>query len=121
MTVQQPPTTVPAAFVINTAISGAISLEHWIGGQVVVPSAWTAANMGFKVSDSATGTFTILKDDVGTPVQISNITTNASYAYSLPTELFKSRYIKLWSKSATAGTVTDVNQAAARSLSVYLK
>ena len=103
------------------AITEAISMEHWIGGQVVVPSAWTAANIGFKVCDTADGTFVILKDDVGTPIQISNITTDASYAYSLPTEIFKARYMKLWSKSATAGTVTDANQAASRSLSVYLK
>ncbi len=103
------------------ALSGVFDMTGHAGGMVLVPGAWDAANIGFQVSPTSDGTFNILRDESGTPVQISNVLTNGARWYAFPAEVFAARFVKLWSKSATAGTETDVNQTAARSLTVLLK
>jgi hypothetical protein len=103
----------------GTAESEAFSLVDSVGdaGLVGVPGTWTAAAMGFKVSDSIGGTFSPLRDESGAVVQISGIVTNAAGWYKLPDALRGALYAKLWSQ--TAGS--DTNQAAARSLVVVAK
>lgn len=103
------------------ALSAAFDFRGWSGGMVIVPSAWTAANIGFQVCDEEAGTFAIARDDDGAPLNISSILTNGSRAYELPPELFGAHYVKLWSKSATDATETGVNQGADRALTVMLK
>ena len=98
-----------------------LDMTHYSGGVVIVPAVWDAANIGFTVSPTSGGTFVILRDYLGTPVQISGIETAGSRAYSLPMEIFACGFIKLWSKSLTTLTETDVNQAANRTLTVILK
>lgn len=105
----------------GAAISEAIDVRECVGGFVIVPGAWTDANIGFQVCDTSSGTFVALKDKTGSPLQIASITTNASFAYAIPTEAFPAMFVKLWSKSTTAATTTDTNQGAARSLTVILK
>jgi hypothetical protein len=119
--IQQPPTTLTLTIANNEALSTAFNVDDWIGGLVVVPSAWTDANIGFKVAESSDGTYVILCTDAGVPIQISGITTNASKAYKIPTDIFPARWVKLWSKNTTAATTTDNNQGAARTLKVVLK
>jgi len=122
MTVEQPPKLVVTSIASGAATSGAIDMRHWVMGMVLVPSAWTAANIGFQVCDTEDGTFVAVKDDTGTPVQISSVTTDASFWYQFPSpDLFAGYFVKLWSKSTTAATVTDTNQGAARALKVLLK
>jgi hypothetical protein len=103
---------------INTALSEAFAFGGWEYGQVIVPAEWTAANIGFCVCDTVAGTYVILRDDTGTPVQVSGIKADGSRAYALPAKLAGARFVKLWSKHATAGTETDVNQTAERALVV---
>lgn len=105
----------------GAAISGAFNMSDHLLGLVIVPAEWTDANIGFKVCDVSGGTFVIACDKTGSPIQIAGITTNASKAYAIPTELFPGMWVKLWSKSTTAATTTDTNQGAARSLVVILK
>lgn len=120
--IQQPPKTEGLTISINTAITtAAFSMAEFVGGFVIVPSAWTAANIGFKICDTYDGTYVIARDETGVPIQISSITTNASYAYQIPTDLFGAIWVKLWSKNTTAATITDTNQGAERSLTVILK
>ena len=107
--------------IINTAVSSAIDIRDFSAGIVITSAAWTAANIGIKVSQAEDGTFVILRDILAAPVQISGIATAASNAYVLPDEVFAAGFIKLWSKHATAATETDVNQGAERSLWVLLK
>jgi len=122
MTVQQPPTVLTVTIANGAATSGAFDMRYWVSGAVLVPSAWTAANIGFQVCDTETGTFVALKDDTGVPVQISSVTTDTSFWYEFPTpEVFSGHFVKLWSKSTTAATVTNTNQGAARTLTVMLK
>jgi len=107
----------------GAAITAVINTADAAGGAVLIPSAWTAANLGFQMppDSGTTGTFVALKDEAGNPVQISSITTDASFWYAIPAEVFPAATIKLWSKSTTAATVTDTNQNAARSILVVLK
>ena len=105
----------------SAAVSGVLDVGDWSGGIVITPAAWTAANIGIKVSQASDGTFVTLRDIIAAPVQISGIATSASNAYVLPDEIFAAGYIKLWSKHATAATETGVNQGADRSIWVLLK
>ena len=121
MAVQQPPTALTVTIADGAAISGAFDLTDFIGGIVIIPDSWTDANMGFKVCETQTGTFVILRDNTGVPVQISGIITNAANAYKIPDDIFPARWVKLWSKNTTAATVTDNNQTGAISPVVMLK
>ncbi len=103
----------------GVAESQAFSLADLVGdaGLVGVPSAWTAAGLGFKVSDSFAGTYSPLRDEAGAVVQVSGIITNAAAWYKLPDALRGALYVKLWSQ--TSGS--DTNQAAERALVVCAK
>jgi len=92
------------------------------GGMVhLAGTVWTAANIGFKVSPTSGGSFAILYDYLGAPVQISGVGTAISGAYQIPDEFFPAGFVKLWSKSTTAATITDTNQGDARAITVVLK
>jgi hypothetical protein len=103
------------------AQSQALSAEEMAGAHVHVPAAWTAANLGFMVSPTKDGTYVVLNDELGVPVQIAGIITNAANAYVVPDGMYPAGYFKLWSKSAVAATRTDVDQEADRSLTIVLK
>jgi hypothetical protein len=121
--VQQPPTVLTVTIADDAAISGAFYVAPFIGGIVTIPAAWVAANMGFKVSDREDGTYTILReDDTDQPVQIQYVSTSTAKSYKIPNEIFPALWVKLWSKSATAATETDVNQSGGPlSITVMLK
>lgn len=107
---------------INTAVAALpFDMSNYIGGMVITPTAWTAANIGFYVCDTVDGTYVIAKDKNGIPIQISTVATGAAGAYAIPVEIFSAKFVKLWSKNTTAATETDVNQAAARILRVMIK
>ncbi|MHA1962153.1 MAG: hypothetical protein ACW99U_18265 [Candidatus Thorarchaeota archaeon] len=105
----------------GTAESSVINMSQYAGGLVITPSAWSSANIGFKVSATISGTYYILRTDAGVPVQISTIKTDGARAYKMPDDVFVCHWVKLWSKNTTAATETDVNQGAARALTVLLK
>lgn len=106
----------------GAALSNAFYFGSTDQGMVLIPSAWTAANIGFQFSATESGTFTFLEHhDSGEPVQIGNIPTSTSVWKEFPPEVKAGMWVKLWSKSSTAATETDTNQGAARSLTVVLK
>lgn len=106
----------------NAAISEAFDMSDYIGGMVMVPDSWTAANIGFKVCDTLAGTYVNAKDKDGVPIQIGTVNATTGAAYAIPTELFPALFVKIWSKHATPATETDVNQTgAAKALKVMLK
>ena len=103
----------------GAAESSAFSLWPLIGdaGLVGVPSVWTAAAIGFKVSTEQAGTFVPLRSETGAIVEITGVQAAAAAWYKLPDALKGAMWVKLWSQ--TAGV--DTNQAAARSLQVMAK
>lgn len=101
----------------SAALGSAVKIEGHQSGIVIMPAAWTAASMGFKVCDTENGTYVIVRAIDGTPLQIAGIVTDAANAYKIPDDVFNGAvWVKPWSKHATAGTITDVNQAAARTI-----
>ena len=105
-----------ATIAINTAISGAIDVSRYSGMQVFMPAVWTSANIGFKVCATEDGTYVQLNDKDDALVEISSPA--VSEAYNVPSEIFPSMFLKLWSQD---GSSSDTNQAAARTLTVVLK
>ncbi len=107
----QPPTVIPVVIADNAYLSNAFSMIDWGVGILTVPTGWVAANIGFQVCHTEGGTYTILREeDTDQPVQIQYVSTSAARSYRVPVELFAAQWVKLWSKSATAATETDVNQ-----------
>ena len=101
------------------AESGVINLTQYASGLVILPAAWTAADLGIKVCGSDGGTFVPLKDmsnAYGTDVSIDGPV--ASAAYPIPVWAFPAQYVKLWSHN---GEGTDTDQEAKRTLTVFLK
>ena len=103
----------------SAAVSDAIDFRNYAGGMILMPAAWTVADIGFKVCGSGDGTFAPLKDRsnaYGTDVSIDGPV--ASAAYPIPPFVFAAPYVQLWSHD---GSGNDTNQAAERTLIVYLK
>ena len=107
--------TTTATIANGAAVSGAIDLRGYAGGLIRMPAAWTAAHVGFQVSDATAGTYVPLYDRDGALVTIN---VAVSRAYPLPAEAFGARYVKLWSQN---GAGADANQGAARDIGVDLK
>lgn len=108
----------------GAAVTEEFRYERAKHGMVLIPGAWTAANIGFQVSATSGGTFTFVEHhDSGEPIQINTIPTNLSVWKEFPPELkdLPAVYMKLWSKSSTDATETGTNQGAARTLVVVLK
>jgi hypothetical protein len=100
----------------GAALSDAIDMRDFVYLSVALPSAWTAASIGFYVASSLGGTFQPLYDDDGNLAQIDSPA--ASKTYSAPAALGGGHFLKLWSQN---GSGTNTNQAAERSLVVHLK
>ncbi len=96
-----------------------LSAEIDLGGSsmqtILMPAAWTAASLTFQVFEATGGTYRNLYDDSGTEV---TVTTAASRAIPMPSELAGTRFIKL--RSGTSGTpVTQLS--ANKIITVLLK
>ena len=103
--------------IANTAsLSGAIDVSRYSGMQVFMPSAWTSANIGFKVCATEDGTYVQLNDKDDALVEIASPA--VSEAYNAPSEIFPSLFLKLWSQD---GAGSNTAQGAARTLTVVLK
>ena len=97
-------------------LSGAIDMRRFTRLLVHMPSAWTAASIGFKVAPSNGGTYQILYDDNGDLLQIDSAA--ASKSYAAPAGIAGAGWVKLWSQN---GSGTNTAQAAARTLTLELK
>jgi len=116
MNLQRGTTSLEVTIANGTAVSGAFEMSNHAGGLVLMPGAWTAASIGFQVSDSPGGTFYPLYDSGGSLVQIEGPAVDSAYA--IPAEVFGAAWVKLWSQDGSAG---EENQTADRSVGVVLK
>ncbi len=98
----------------GTAVSNAINYRDFATGGFIMPGAWTAAAIAFKVSSDGI-TFQPLKVAAGTLLELATGAINE--ARPLPAELAGFAFFQFWSETAGA----DTNQAADRVLQVHLK
>lgn len=92
-----------------------LDFRAFASGIIMMPDEWTAADIGFRVCDTADGTFLPLYNEEGDLVQIAS--PQEDRAYSLPPEVFAAHYVRLWSQDAGA----DEAQAAERVITLTLK
>ena len=105
-----------AVIAINAAVSGVIDYGDYGYGVFLMPTAWTAATMCFKVCDTPDGTFLPLYGSDGTA--LLEITVAVDVAIPLPSQLEGVRYFQFWS---TDGAGADEVQLAARTIKVEIK
>jgi hypothetical protein len=91
------------------ALSWPVSLQNFTSGTLHMPAEWTAADIGFYVSDSLNGTYQPLLTAGGARVELS---VTAGNSYALPNAVMSASFVKLWSQSGGV----DVNQAADRQI-----
>jgi hypothetical protein len=101
----------------SAALSGAIDFRRFSRMEVHMPSAWTAADIGFQVSGAIDGTYLPLYDEADPAVLLEIGAPAVDQAHVAPAKLAGAAFVKLWSQTAGTG----VNQAAERLLVVVLK
>lgn len=111
------PAILPTATILNgTALSQPISLaDHLLCG-IIIPAAWTAANLTLQASDAIDGTFGDVYDSGGTE---KSITVGAAGRTILlnPSDFAGFAFVRFRSGTAAA----PVNQGAARDLKLVLR
>ena len=101
--------------VAGASESQAIDFRNHVMLQVHVPAAWTAADIGFKVSTTVDGTYVPLYNEAGDLLEM--ILISPSTALVAPPRVAGGYFIKLWSQSAEV----NVPQAAERLMEVVMK
>lgn len=102
----------------NATESGVIELRGYKLAAVIIPSAWTTADLTVLVSPTKEGTYVPLYTDDGTEVKVTVGGTSRAVAFDFfATSLATCAFIKL--RSGTAST--PVAQADPRTLIVLLK
>ena len=96
-----------------------IQAEYHASMAIHVPSAWTAADIGFLACDTETGTFAPVKGSDGSRLKITTVATAAAGWYAAPAGVMDHRFLKLASID-TADESAEA-QAADRALVVMLK
>lgn len=97
----------------GAAVSAPFNIDQFSKALFHMPAAWTAADMGFQVSQTVGGTYHPLSDSSG----IIALTVAVDGSYLIPADIAAARFIKFWSHSAGV----DTNQGAARTIGVDLK
>jgi len=80
-----------------------------LAGFLHMPALWTAANIGFLVSSTVSGTYAPLYDIDGNLVVITGPTANNTY--TLPADLAGSSFVKLWSNTAGSNEAQGADRA----------
>lgn len=101
----------------GAAVSGSVAIAGARGVAVQVPSAWTAADIGFDVSEDGSTWLPVKR--LATYIRITNVPTGAAQLLPAPAELWAAgAYAFIRLVSLTVGLETTVNQGAARTLKV---
>jgi hypothetical protein len=103
----------PVVIGSGQALSGEADLEGRVLVGVVIPAAWSAANLTFQGAAAPGGTFQDVYDDAGTEY----VVTAAASRHIAVQVLEALQYVKV--RSGTAGT--PVNQVAERTVTLITK
>lgn len=119
----QPLRTVTVTIAINTATSTAFECQKERVVGVLVPSAWTAADITFDASFTD-GTFVKVVNRAGAAYKLTGVATAASEFQLVSGDANQADIIisapRLRLVSTNTGSEADVNQDAARTLTVVL-
>lgn len=110
---------VDVTIVSGAAVSEAIDFRRYNSGIIIGPSAWTAANLGFQVSENSDADFVRIGSSASASVEITAVPAAASIAWALPSGLAGAKFFRLWSKNT--GSDADVNQGGDRAFTLILK
>ena len=102
----------------DAAVSDVLDYGDYGYGVFLMPAAWTAATMCFKVCGTPDGTFLPLYSWLGSVGVLVGFTVTVDVALPLPSQLQGVTYFKFWS---TDGSGADQAQAAARTIKVEIK
>ncbi len=108
---------VTATIANGASLSDEVDLAGESAQALVMPAAWTAANLTFVASDVSGGTFVPVHDDAGVEVSVTAAASRCIGFDAVARELDGLRFVKV--RSGTTGV--PVNQGAARALVLILK
>ena len=106
-----------ATIASGASLSGEIDLEGYVLLGIIMPSAWTTADLSFQVSDESGGTFVDLYDDNETEVVVEAAASRGIGVDTFATTIGAFRYLKVRS----GDTGTPVTQGAERTIKLVLK
>lgn len=110
-----------AVVTVTTTGDGAIDLTGVAWGSVIMPVAWTAANLAFFACGTRDGTYVPMRDEAGAALMITGIATATADSYYIPGKVNAGGP---WTKcrSVTVGTdpTSAVLQAADRTIVVVV-
>jgi hypothetical protein len=112
--------TVTATIASGQALSGAIELNEHAAHRLlalVMPAAWTTANLTFQAAATLDGTYQNLHNDEGTEVSVTAAASRVIAIDKAVASLAPLRFLKI--RSGTGAT--PVNQAADRTLTLLVK
>jgi hypothetical protein len=101
----------------SASVSGEFDLEAYKLVGIIMPSAWTAANLTFQAAPVSGGTFADMYDDAGDEVTVTAAASRAIGADYIAGALAAFRVLKI--RSGTSAT--PVTQAAERTITLVLK
>ena len=115
----EPAKTANVTIASGAAISGAIDLSERTLLAIEMPAAWTAADVGFSVATTLTGTYKPLWV-LGDSARLLIDTAAASRIISVDPDSFRGvRYLKI--ESLDTGDGSAENQAAARTITIIAR
>jgi hypothetical protein len=94
-----------------------LDLRNYQKGSIRFPSAWTAADLGFKIIGNDASEI-LLEDSSANVIKMTSIPTAAASWRAIPADVFSARVMKL--VSINTATEADENQGAERALEIYL-
>jgi len=119
VSVERKTTSVTMTIASGASLSDAIDMSAYASGEIIMPAAWTAADIGAHTSDAQAGTYQPKYDrynELSADVSIDGPA--AARNYIIPQDWFSAQWLKLWSHD---GTGSNTNQGGDRSITLLLK
>jgi hypothetical protein len=111
-------TTITTTIANAASLSGEISLDSWTVEAIIMPAAWTTANLTFQAAEASGGTYNNLYNDGGNEVTVTAaVDRYISLVGDDKDSLATARWLKI--RSGTSGTA--VNQGAERTIRLVLR
>jgi len=83
---------------------------------IIMPAAWTAAGLGFQISEEEGGTYQAVYDSDNSLIELATVEVDRTYMVN-PVATVGMPYLKLWSQTGGSG----VNQGDDRNLTLILR